>query len=226
MRHFASRSPARRRLEGFRFRYAIVALGSLAVCVGGCGAVDGTTSDCFIEGFKTSPFQVPGAKGASVAAQMSVFSRPRRSSDALPRELAGLRFDDGGLARPARVLPTRSRRLLTAQASRLRLYAVPTTNGNVCWQVTRTLENSCSIAGRFKLIAVDQGGPRRCLPTHIAGIVPDSVMAVHVVVSGHHRPAQLESNGFFLELRPALTPSALSAVVLTLRTGRRVTIDL
>jgi hypothetical protein len=198
----------------------------MAFCMAGCGGADSQTADCAIEGFKTARFQVPGGQDMNPAAQMSVFRRSAQAPDTLPPELTGLRFDEDELAAPARVLPRRSRLLVTAPRSRVRLYAVPTTNGNVCFQVTRTLENSCSLAGRFNLMAVDQGGPHRCIPTHVVGIVPDRVRAVDVVVHGRARRAHLGGNGFIYELRPAFSPSAITAIALTLRNGARTEIDL
>ena len=201
--------------------WVLVAL--VAASMLGCGASHSAVSDCAIQGFKVVSMIVPGDSTRPVARQMRVFDRRRRLSDRVPRSLTDLTKEASVLTGTSPVIPRRSRRLLTTRHG-AKVFAAPTEDGNVCWQVTVTLESGCSSGGSgFQVLALDPGGPGACTPAHVVGIIPDSVRSVAVVVRGHGYRAEIGTNAFFLQLANAsFGHDAASAVVLTLKSGRRV----
>jgi hypothetical protein len=182
-------------------------------------------SSCPVTAGTAVDVPVPGGANRTAAAQMSVFKRAKRSSDALPSELD---LVSDPRCSNCRLLPKRSRLLLSGAGSRdLRLYAVPTADGRVCTQMTRTLEAGCTVRSSFTLTVWDEGGPGECLPVHVSGIAPDRVRAVDIVVRGRRQRAQLGSNSFFFELRnPRAAKTAVKAAVFRLKTGREFRIRL
>jgi hypothetical protein len=171
----------------------------------------------------------------SALAEMRVFSRPQSEADILPKRLHYRLQDERPcprLGRPdgfclGKPVPDESRLLLSGLgAGAAKLYAWPTSEGWVCWAWDAGA-GSCApdfAHGRVRasMMGIDPDELGVGVPGVIVGIVPDDVVAVHVVVDGVEYPAILGGNGFFYELpTPKCSPKSFDSVWLTFRDGHR-----
>lgn len=205
-----------------------VAFCSLSLVIVGCATAADVSSCLDAEG-KGMPFRLPGKRLSSTPALMSVFKRERRPTDRVPPRLDRLLFDERARCDGCRLIPERSRLLLANGGARHRkIFAVPTREGGLCWQLTASDgESGCDPPGYFAVNVWDEGGPGRCEPVHVLGTVPDAVRTVDVVVNARRQPAQMGSNAFFYELRtPKSSLAAVSAVVFRLKNGRTFRVSL
>jgi hypothetical protein len=158
-----------------------------------------------------------------LAPTLAVFNRPRTKADAPPPAVARTLSDLEGQEQVNEALrpgkpDIRSSRLLLDDVGSWHgaIYAAPTNRGNVCYFVTVGPE-TCP-AGFTQDFPVDVmifdrdevGGGS---PAAVAGLVPNDVAAVTVVVAGVGHPARLDNNAYFYELPNAEFRSPESLVI-------------
>lgn len=164
-----------------------------------------------------------------VARQMHAFTAPPLRPGALPLNVrAGLQ----GLADPASQGSPRfdQARLLREGlgVNRVGLYAVPTTGGVVCFLINeRTYAATCASefsSGQGRVAAMLFSGEGT--PFTVAGLAPDSVEGVSVVVNGQVRTASLRDNVFFWQSdSPSITRESLDELRVTRDDGSSLTVD-
>jgi hypothetical protein len=158
-----------------------------------------------------------------LAPTLAVFARPRTKADVPPPAVAATLADLEGQERVSEALrpgtpDLRSSRLLLDDVGSWHgaIYAAPTDRGNVCYFVTVGPE-TCP-AGFTQDFPVDVmifdrdevGGGS---PAAVAGLAPNDVAAVTVVVAGVGHPARLDNNAYFYERANAAVRSPESLVI-------------
>lgn len=185
-------------------------IASLALClVGASGAVALGALD--LKRTSSPPgAQPPATAGEPASLAMKGLSLPRRHQDDLPaadtaiaQNLAtGATHIDRGL-RPGTLQFDRSRRLLST-ASGDTVYAVPTSDGAVCYFADRAgagcVASFDDLPSRIAWFAGDPDKLGAGEPASVGGIVPDDVVGIQVVVDGIPHDATLENNAFFYRL--------------------------
>jgi hypothetical protein len=171
---------------------------------------------------------------APLVGQLSVFSRPRRPADAIPR-LALELAESHGLDREAfegRALIDQSRLAIANAGSRnVDIYLVPTTKGFVCsYVVDPTDEFAGGLGGCDHALApegytVGMSGTEDRL--EVEGLVDDSVQRVDVEVWGRLIDAEVAGNAYHLDTTVEKScPAAVGAIVLHSSGGaRRIELD-
>jgi hypothetical protein len=165
---------------------------------------------------------------------LAVFERARTAADILPARVAARLPSLAGDERVPvefRNAPVRlaeSRLLLSGVGSlRADLYAIPTANGGLCYAFTRGPQ-SCLVELTAKqpvsVAQYDPDGPGRGRPSAVAGIAPNDVVRIDVVIGGRRRRAILRNNAYFYEASNARDQP--SALIVRFRDGKRVHVEL
>jgi hypothetical protein len=163
------------------------------------------------------------ATRAPLAETLAIFSRPRTKADAPPPAVAATLADLEGQKQVSDALrpgtpDLLSSRLLLADVGSWHgaIYAAPTERGNVCYLVTggpETCPSGFTQAFPVDVMVFDRDEVGRGNPAAVAGLVPDDVAAVTVVVEGAGHPARLDGNAYFYELDDPLAVSPQSLLI-------------
>lgn len=164
-----------------------------------------------------------------VARQMAAFSRlPAIPDEQLPADVAET---ERSLPDPSKgkAIVDETRRLASGLgADSVDLYAFPTTGGAVCLAVTESAIIATCI-GQFRrdrasvAYTIYSGATT---PQTVAGLVPDDVTSVSVLVRNQLETAQLANNAFFYQAAPAIARSDIDALLVGYRSGDKVTRNL
>jgi hypothetical protein len=178
---------------------------------------------------------VPSESNAPpLVGQLSIFSRPRRTTDAVPRDAVGL-VEPAALAREefeGRALLGQSRLAIANAGTRnVDIYLVPTTKGFVCsFVVDPTDEFAGGLGGCDHSLSpegytVGMSGTEHRL--EVEGLVEDSVQRVEVEVWGRPVEAEFAGNAYYFdETVERSCPAAVTAIVLHSPSGaRRIDLD-
>jgi hypothetical protein len=178
---------------------------------------------------------VPSESNAPpLVGQLSVFSRPRRTTDAVPRDTVEL-VERAALAREefeGRAFLDQSRLVIANAGSRnVDIYLVPTTKGFVCSYVVDPTDEfagglgGCDHALAPKGYTVGMSGTEHRL--EVDGLVADSVRRVEVEVWARLVEAEIAGNAYYLDTTVDKScPSAVGAIVLHSSGGaRRIDLD-
>jgi hypothetical protein len=169
-------------------------------------------------GVPASTSEATGATDGPVpSSQLSaIFSRPRTAEDVLPPALAARVVESlpgappvPEEARNGRLYLDQSRRLLAGMGSAgVSLYAFPSERGGICAVFDRW-GGGCLGAPAFtpdrpiSVDLIDPDGPGGALPAVVAGLVPDNVVGVQVLVGDKTYEAVVKNHAYFLELPSA-----------------------
>jgi hypothetical protein len=122
-----------------------------------------------------------------------------------------------------------SRRLLADVGSwHGAIYAAPTERGNVCYLVTggpETCPAGFSQMSPVDVMVFDRDELRRGSPAAVAGLAPNDVAGVTVVVEGTGHPARIDNNAYFYELYDP-TAGSPESLVIRYRDGTSLTMPL
>lgn len=165
---------------------------------------------------------------------LRVFGEPRGPEDVLPaslavsaKSLAG--GDDVQAANRNGAIRTDESRLLLTRVGgqQADVYAFPSAKGLTCYTLT-TAGGGCQARFTDELpVGVDifdPDGAGRGVPTAVAGLVPNNVVAVSVISGETTFPATLENNAYFFEAQDA--SSTLDTLVVTFAGGKETRIML
>jgi hypothetical protein len=186
----------------------------------------------------TAGWSVPSdpaeANAPPLVDQLSVFARPRRPADAVPRHTLELAEAESSHreAFEGRALLDQSRLVIANAGSRnVDIYLVPTTKGFVCsYIVDPTGELAGGLGGCDHALApegytVGMSGTEHRL--EVEGLVEDSVRRVEVEVWGRPVEAEVAGNAYHLDTTVEKScPGAVGAIVLHSPGGvRRIELD-
>jgi hypothetical protein len=165
--------------------------------------------------------------GPASAADSLSPNEARRSgfliSDDFP-ELEGVPKVPEYVSKPGRIELDRARRLLPEISPRgASLFAVPTSNGWVCYGLVPGFPSHCERHLDHGLaLAIDDHDGAGGVPISLFGLAADSVRRMRVDVGGSILPAKLERNGFALTLPDAKTEAReIRAIIVMRQEGRR-----
>lgn len=170
-----------------------------------------------------------------LAGTLRVFAQPRKQADVLPPAAAATLGSLEGQEQVSSALrpgtpDLRSSRLLLADVGWWHgaIYAAPTERGNVCYLVTggpETCPTGFTQASPVDTMIFDRDEVGRGHPAAVAGLVPDDVSSVTVVVGGVGHPARMGDNAYFYELADPAASSPESLLV-RYRDGTSLTVPL
>jgi hypothetical protein len=177
---------------------------AIVLLLAGCGGATATSP--IVD--PASACRVPGTVGFgeyNMAAQerpaddVGAFRRAALADDVAPPSRAGgllLTVPDDDSANAGRLLHERTRLLFRQHANGLgSLYAAPTSEGWICLVVVNLFPSTCR--GKFSWQFIDPGGPGRCAPLQVYGVVADDVTSVSVTVRGIKYEAAMGENAFY-----------------------------
>lgn len=202
-----------------------VALG--AMLAGGVVAMAGSKPD-------RSSINTVAVGGQPSQDALRALGAPRGPEDVLPaslvlsaKSLAG--GDDVPAAMRNGAIRTEESRLLLTRVGgqQADVYAFPSAKGLTCYTIT-TVGGGCQPRFTAELpVGVDifdADGVGRGVPTAVAGLVPNNVVAVSVISGETAAPATLENNAYFFEAPDA--SSTLDTLVVTFAGGKETRIML
>lgn len=202
-----------------------VALG--AMLAGGVVATAGSKPD-------RSSINTVAVGGQPSQDTLAIFRSPRGPEDVMPAPLArSAESLAGGIDvreanRNGTIRTDESRLLLTRLGvQQADVYAFPSAKGLTCYTIT-TAGGGCQARFTAELpVGVDifdPDGAGRGVPTAVAGLVPNNVIAVSVVSGATTSPANFENNAYFFEANDAGT--TVDALVVTFSNGEETRIVL
>lgn len=215
------------RLPRARRRHAIALACVLLVLAGGVVATAGSKPD-------RSSINTVAVGGEPSQEPLAVFRSPRGPEDVLSAALARSAEslaggDDVREANRNGAMRTDESRFLLGGlgVQQADIYAFPSAKGLTCYTIT-TAGGGCQERFTAELpVSVDifdADGAGRGVPTAVAGLVPNNVIAVSVVSGDTTTPAMLDNNAYFLEATDA--GSTLDALVVTFSSGKATRIIL
>jgi hypothetical protein len=186
---------------------------ALAVTVSACGSGVESNHDAT----ERAPAQAAPIEASPEA--LAVFSRPAKESDSLPPSVLGDASSLNGTPdieeslRPGRPDLGKVRLVLSGVGQGdLSLYAFPTDKGQACFLVPdggATCVQEFTQSQPVGLIIFDRDALDAGEPTVVAGLVPDNVTGVEVLVGGVRHLAVLANNGYLHELDAGAWPQAI-----------------
>jgi hypothetical protein len=216
------------------FSLAIAAVLSLAVVAARSGS-GAATRHRAVPALRAHGKHVVRPTRGPLADTLAVFARPRTKEDAPPSRVAATLTDLEGqeqvspALRPGTPSLHSSRQLLADVGSwHGSIYAAPTERGNVCYLVTggpETCPARFSQASPVDVMVFDRDEVGRGSPAAVAGLVPNDVAGITVVVDGVGHPARIDDNAYFYELEDA-TASSPESLLVRYRDGTSLTMQL
>lgn len=147
-----------------------------------------------------------------LAPRLSAFSNERRKTDELPSGVLA----PFGRPSEVRAQRDRSRRLLMTRS--VRIYAAPTSNGSVCYELVPQGTGGCAgSVAELGYPTVETGGAG--FPGVVHGLIGDDVVDVDVVLGRRARSAELGRNAYFYELPAGV---AVPSAVVVRKRGSRI----
>jgi hypothetical protein len=204
------------------FSVGIAALLSVAVVAARSGG-DSPTPRPAVPAPRAQGKHVVRPSRAPLADTLAVFARPRTKEDVPSGRVAAVLADLEGQEQVSPALrpgtpSLRSSRLLLADVGSWHgsIYAAPTERGNVCYLVTsgpETCPAGFTQAFPVDVMVFDRDEVGRGSPAAVAGLVPNDVAGVTVMVDGAGHPARIDNNAYFYELGDATAVSPESLVI-------------